>query len=84
MEIIAYADLRKNTEGGSENMGEQLINTEHNNDTRDYFEYDGVRIIINEHFNKEGKPIENIIEESVLRQARAENRFELLPHKRAG
>lgn len=83
MEIIAYADLRKNTEGGSENMGEQLANKGHKNDTRDFFEYGGVKIIIREHFNKEGKPIEKIIEESVMRQARADSRFVGLPQSKA-
>ncbi|MBO6241569.1 MAG: hypothetical protein J6O61_12150 [Butyrivibrio sp.] len=65
-------------------MGEQMLKAKEKQAGNDYFEYDGVRIIIKEHFNKEGKPIENIIEESVLRQARAQNRFGRLPQSRAG
>lgn len=84
MEIITYADLLKNTEGGSDRMGEQLIKSEERPEKRDFFEYGDARIIITEHFKKEGKSLENIIEESVLRQARADNRFSVLPQSKAG
>ena len=37
---------------------------------RSYFVHGNVRIIINEHFADDGKPLENIIEESIVRHAR--------------
>lgn len=37
---------------------------------RNYFVHGNVRIIINEHFADDGKSLENIIEESIVRHAR--------------
>ena len=39
---------------------------------------------INEHFNDEGKNYEDLIEESIIRQARAENRYAALPPRGVG
>lgn len=51
---------------------------------KDFFEYGGTRIIINEHFRKEGKNLDELIEEVIFRQARTENRKGILPKIRAG
>ncbi|MBO4846747.1 MAG: hypothetical protein J5525_10610 [Lachnospiraceae bacterium] len=51
---------------------------------KEYFEHGNIRIIINEHFNDEGKNYENLIEESIIRQARAENRYAALPPRGVG
>ena len=41
---------------------------------KEYFEHGNIRIIINEHFNDEGKNYEELIEESIIRQAKYDNR----------
>ena len=51
---------------------------------KEYFEHGNIRTIINEHFNDEGKNYEELIEESIIRQARAENRYVALPPRGVG
>lgn len=51
---------------------------------KEYFEHGNIRIIINEHFNDEGKRYEDLIEESIIRQARAQNRYAALPPRGVG
>ena len=54
-------------------MGETVLKPEMN-DVNEYFEHGNVRIIVKEHFHKEGKSFENIIEQSILRQARFDSK----------
>ena len=51
---------------------------------KEYFEHGNIRIIINEHFNDEGKNYEELIEESIIRQARAENSYATVPPRGVG
>ena len=51
---------------------------------KEYFEHGNIRIIINEHFNESGKRYEDLIEESIIRQARAENSYAALPPRGVG
>ena len=51
---------------------------------KEYFEHGNIRIIINEHFNDEGKNYEDLIEESIIRQARSENSYAALPPRGVG
>lgn len=51
---------------------------------KEYFEHGNIRIIINEHFNDEGKRYEDLIEESIIRQARVENSYAALPPRGVG
>ena len=53
-------------------------------ESKEYFEHGNIRIVINEHFNDEGKNYEELIEESIIRQARAENRYAALPPRGVG
>ena len=52
------------------------VNNEH--DKNAYFKLGNVRIIIKEHFSETGKNFDDIIEESIVRQIRNENRAFLL------
>ena len=53
-------------------------------ESKEYFEHGNIRIIINEHFNDEGKNYEELIEESIIRQARLENSYAALPPRGVG
>ncbi|MCR5452812.1 MAG: hypothetical protein K6F00_09315 [Lachnospiraceae bacterium] len=58
------------------------VNNEH--DKNVYFEYGNVRIVNKEHFSEKGKSFDDIIEESIVRQARNENRTFLLQTNNTG
>lgn len=51
-------------------MGEMTLMSEQQTDKNEYFDHGNIRIIISEHFRQDGKPLESIIEESLIRQAR--------------
>lgn len=60
--------------GGGNHMGEQSKQLIDGYDGKNYFKHGNVRIIIKEHFSEEGKSFENIIEESIIRHAKYDNR----------
>ena len=48
-------------------------------DGKAVFEHGNVRIIINEHFSDKGKSFENIIEDSIIREAKNDRNHPVLP-----
>ena len=51
-------------------MDEQAKKPVDGYDGKDVFEHGNVRIIISEHFSDKGKSFENIIEDSIVREAK--------------
>lgn len=41
--------------------------------TKQYFEYKGVKILITEHFNRDGKSLEETIKEAIIRDSKTDS-----------